>query len=131
MTDPFYIRRTDKSIEQLMTDLQTAVEEVQFSIVHIHDMQQKYSSVGQQTGIARVIEVCNPEKSFKAFSMSPKLLSMMPKAIDIYEENGQLQVMFMRADKDKLGELFPGTPIREMSGKVADTLKAIVDKAVS
>lgn len=129
MNKDIYLKKCSLEIDVLLQRIEDAAAKQGFKIVHIHDMQQKFNSVGEQTGIAKVIEVCNPSKAFQAYSLNKQLLSMMPKSIDVYEEDGELNVMFLRADWKRLEGLFPGIPIQKMSQSIAKILEGIIDEA--
>lgn len=127
----FYIAESNKSFEQVMNDLTKAIKKEGFSVLHVIDMQKKFQSIGQESKGVSIVEICNPETSYHAISVDKRMICMMPKAINVYEDDdGKVKLIFMRANADKLEQLFPGHDIKSLSKKVAKTLETIINNSI-
>ncbi len=59
-----YIVESEKTIEQLTTDLEAAVKQNAFGVLHIHDLQATLNNKGLEfQNACKVFEVCNPYKA--------------------------------------------------------------------
>jgi len=65
----YYIVESKKSFEQASTDLEAAVKNHKFGVLHVHDIGATLRSKGLEfTNECKVFEVCNPGQAAKVLS---------------------------------------------------------------
>jgi len=89
----YYIVETQKSFAQASTDLESAVSQHGFGVLHVHDL----GSTLRSKGIAfeeecKVFEVCNPVQAAKVLSTDMRLNMALPCRISVYTENGETRI---------------------------------------
>ncbi len=130
MNPYFFQVESNKSFETVINDLKKAVENHGFSVISIIDMQKKFQSIGKESKALSIVQLCNAEMSYHAITMSKNMSCMMPKDINVYEDdNNKVQLVFMRANTDMLEGAFPNMNITELSSKVGQILQAIIEEA--
>lgn len=129
--NPFFFQvESNKSFELVLNDLKKAVENHGFSVLSIIDMQKKFQSIGKESKGLSIVQLCNAEMSYHAISMSKNMSCMMPKDINVYEDdNNKVQLVFMRANAEMLEGAFPNMNVSELSAKVGGILEAIIQEA--
>lgn len=129
--NPFFFQaESNKSFELVLNDLKKAVENHGFSVLSIIDMQKKFQSIGKESKGLSIVQLCNAEMSYHAISMSKNMSCMMPKDINVYEDdNNKVQLVFMRANAEMLERAFPNMNVSELSAKVGAILEAIIEEA--
>ena len=131
MNPYFFQAESNKSFEAVINDLKKAIENHEFSVLSIIDMQKKFQSIGKESKGLSIVQLCNAEMSYHAISMSKNMSCMMPKDINVYEDdNNKVQLVFMRANTDILEGAFPNMNISELSAKVGHILEAIIEEAI-
>ena len=127
----FYQAESAKTFETVINDLKKAIENHGFSVLSIIDMQKKFQAIGKESKGLNIVQLCNAEMSYHAISMSKNMSCMMPKDINVYEdENNKVQLVFMRANTELLEKAFPNMNISEISGKVGKILQSIIEEAI-
>ena len=75
----YYLTETDKSFEQTAVDLEAAVKQHGFGVLHVHDLGTTLRSKGiafeQQ---CKIFEVCNPVQAGKVLSTDMHLNMSLP-----------------------------------------------------
>jgi len=128
----FFQAETDKSFDNVIVDLKKSIENHGFSVLSVIDMQKKFQSIGKDSKAISIVQLCNAEMSYHAISMSKNMVCMMPKDINVYEdENNKVKLVFMRASSDMLEEAFPNMNISELSQQVGQTLQTIIEEAIA
>jgi len=89
----YYIVETAKSFEQAVTDLETAVKNYGFGVLHIHDL----GGTLRGKGITfdeecKVFEVCNPQQAAKVLSTDMRLNMALPCRISVFTENAKTKI---------------------------------------
>lgn len=89
----YYIIETSKSFEQAAADLETAVKNHGFGVLHIHDLGRTLRSKGIVFAEeCRVLEVCNPIQAAKVLSTDMRLNMALPCRISVFTEKGKTQI---------------------------------------
>ena len=89
----YYIAETSKSFEQAATDLNTAVKNHKFGVLHIHDLGKTLRSKGIEFAEeCQVFEVCNPVKAAQVLDIDMRLNMALPCRISVYTEKGQVKI---------------------------------------
>jgi len=89
----YYIVESDKSFEQASTDLDAAVKENGFGVLHVHDIGNTLRSKGVAfEEQCKVFEVCNPVQAGKVLSADMRLNMALPCRISVYTEKGKTMI---------------------------------------
>jgi len=89
----YYQVESDKSFEQAVTDLETAVKNHGFGVLHIHDLGGTLRSKGIDFAEeCKVFEVCNPGKAAQVLSIDMHLNMALPCRISVFTENQQTKI---------------------------------------
>jgi uncharacterized protein (DUF302 family) len=91
--DMYYQVESDKSFEQAVTDLEAAVKNHSFGVLHIHDLGSTLRSKGIDFAEeCKVFEVCNPGQAAKVLAIDMRLNMALPCRISVYTENKQTKI---------------------------------------
>lgn len=86
----YYIVESKKSFEQACTDLDAAVKNHKFGVLHVHDLGGTLRSKGVDFGEqCKVFEVCNPVQAGKVLSTDMRLNMALPCRISVYTDKGK------------------------------------------
>ncbi len=89
----YYIAETNKSFEQAAADLDSAVKNHKFGVLHIHDLGKTLRSKGIEFAEeCQVFEVCNPVKAAQVLDIDMRLNMALPCRISVYTEKGQVKI---------------------------------------
>lgn len=108
----YYIVETQKSFSQAATDLEAAVLDHGFGVLHIHDL----GTTLHGKGIAfeeecKIFEVCNPGQAAQVLATDMRLNMALPCRISVFTEQG----------KTKIGMIKPAQMLSSLSQDVALT----------
>ncbi len=93
----YYIVDTNKSFEEASTDLEAAVKEHKFGVLHIHDLGETLRGKGIDfEDQCRVFEVCNPAQANRVMNTDMRLNMALPCRISVYTEGGQTKIGMIR-----------------------------------
>ena len=88
-----YIVETKKSMAQAVTDLQQAVKDHGFGVLHIHNLKETLNKKGVEfSNECQILEVCNPHKAKEVLSADMSMNMALPCRISVYEENGKIKI---------------------------------------
>ncbi len=89
----YYVVETNKSFDQAVTDLEAAVANHKFGVLHIHDLGGTLRSKGIEFAEeCKVLEVCNPVKAAQVLNIDMRLNMALPCRISVYSEAGQIKI---------------------------------------
>jgi len=89
----YYIVESDKSFDQASADLDVAVKNNGFGVLHVHDIGNTLRSKGIEfTEQCKVFEVCNPVQAAKVLSADMRLNMALPCRISVYTEQGKTKI---------------------------------------
>ena len=103
----YYIVETGKTFDLAVADLESAVKNHGFGVLHVHDL----GNTLRSKGIAfdeqcKVFEVCNPLQAAKVLATDMRLNMALPCRISVFTENG----------KTKIGLIKPAPMLATLSG---------------
>lgn len=89
----YYTVETAKNFEQASSDLDAAVKNNGFGVLHVHDL----GATLRSKGIAfkencKVFEVCNPVQAAKVLSTDMRLNMALPCRISVFTEKGKTKI---------------------------------------
>lgn len=85
-----YCKQTQKSVDEVFTDIETAAKDQGFGLLHHYDFKQTLESKGfPLANECRVMEVCNPRQASEVLAIDMALNMALPCRISIYEDGGR------------------------------------------
>mgnify|MGYP002725863598 CR=1 FL=1 len=124
-----YIVTTKKKIEQATKDLEAAVIQNKFGVLHIHDLKATMKKKGVKfPNECRIFEVCNPQKANAVLTNDMSLNMALPCRISIWEENSQIKIGTLEPTK-LLSVLSESEKLKLIAEDVEQTIKKIIDEA--
>ncbi len=96
----YYIVESKKNFDQVVKDLEEAIKNNGFGILHIHNL----GSTLRSKGVAfkeecKIFEVCNPLEAAKVLSADMRLNMALPCRISVYTEHTSTKIGFIRPEK--------------------------------
>ncbi|WP_193162743.1 DUF302 domain-containing protein [Microbulbifer hainanensis] len=93
----YSIIESKKSFEVASNDLEAAVKNNGFGVLHIHDLGETLRSKGIDYGEeCRVFEVCNPQQAAKVLAIDVRLNMALPCRISVYTEQGAVKIGYIK-----------------------------------
>lgn len=122
-----YIVKTDKTINQVVSDLETVVKKYGFGILHVHNLKQTMNNKGVAfDNECRILEICNPQKAKYILTQDMNLNMVLPCKISVYEDKGQNKIGTI-LPTSLLGTLSDSKQLLEVAQEVEAISKAIID----
>ena len=119
----YYIVETGKTFDLAVADLESAVKNHGFGVLHVHDL----GNTLRSKGIAfdeqcKVFEVCNPLQAARVLATDMRLNMALPCRISVFTENG----------KTKIGLIKPAPMLATLSGDAAllQVAKEVEEKTI-
>lgn len=124
-----YIVTTEKTVDQVSKDLEEAVANNNFGVLHVHDLKATMNKKGVDfVNECRVFEVCNPQRANAVLSNDMSLNLALPCRISVWEQEGQVKIGTLEPEK-LLSVLSDDPALVEIAKEVQKTLEAIMDQA--
>ena len=125
----YYIMETNKSFNQASADLESAVKNNGFGVLHIHDLGETLRS----KGIAfeencKVFEVCNPVQAAKVLTTDMRLNMALPCRISVFTESGKTKIGLIRPIQ-MLAALSQDAAMLQVAKEVEEKTIKMVDEA--
>ena len=125
----YYIVDSGKSFEQASADLDAAVREHGFGVLHVHDLGATLRGKGIDFDEqCRVFEVCNPGQAAKVLSADMKLNMALPCRISVYTERGRTHIGLIRP-AGILSALSPDPALADVAAEVEQQTIRMIDAA--
>ncbi|HEX5674563.1 MAG TPA: DUF302 domain-containing protein [Azonexus sp.] len=103
----YYIVETGKTFDLAVADLESAVKNHGFGVLHVHDLGNTLRSKGVAfEEQCKVFEVCNPLQAARVLATDMRLNMALPCRISVFTENG----------KTKIGLIKPAPMLATLSG---------------
>jgi uncharacterized protein (DUF302 family) len=127
--NPRYIVETTKSPDQTVADLQVAVKEHSYGVLHTYNLQETLASKGHNLPNAcHILEVCNPAQAAAVLSADMGMNVALPCRISVYEDHGKTLIAMVRPTI-LLAALSDSEELKTIADQVeADTIR-IIDAA--
>ncbi len=124
-----FIVSTQKSVDQATKDLEQAVANNKFGVLHIHDLKATMNKKGVDfQNECRIFEVCNPLKANAVLSNDMSLNMALPCRISVWEEQGQVKIGTLNPS-DLLSVLSDSSELKTVAIEVEETIKKIIKEA--
>jgi len=125
----YYIVETRKTFDQASADLESAVKNHGFGVLHVHDL----GNTLRSKGIAfeeqcKVFEVCNPLQAAKVLATDMRLNMALPCRISVFTENGKTKIGLIKPEQ-MLATLSQDTTLLKVAKEVEEKTVRMVDEA--
>lgn len=125
----YYIVESDKSFEQAVTDLESAVKRHGFGVLHIHDLGATLRSKGIDFAEqCKILEVCNPQQAAKVLASDMRLNMALPCRISVYTEKNRTQIGLIKPAQ-MLSALSTDPALTQTAKDVEDTILRMIDES--
>ena len=124
-----YVLKSSKTFEQPSEDLDRAVKENGFGVLHVHDLGATLRKKGVEfSEECRIFEVCNPGQAGKVLATDMQLNMALPCRISVFTENGQTRIGMIKPGS-MLAGLSSDPALAEIAGEVESKTIAMIDAA--
>lgn len=125
-----YVTETSKPVAQALEDLERAVQDHGFGILHTYDLKATLKEKGHDLPHAcHILEVCNPNQAVKVLSEDMDMNIALPCRISVYEENGATKIGMARPT-DLLAQLSDSPKLGAIAREVEDTMMDMIRDTV-
>jgi uncharacterized protein (DUF302 family) len=125
----YYIVETNKSFTQASIDLESAVKNHGFGVMHTHDLGDTLCTKGISFDEeCKVFEVCNPVQAAKVLASDMRLNMALPCRISVYTENGKTKIGLIKPVQ-MLSALSQDLALAEVTKEVEEKVIKMVDEA--
>jgi uncharacterized protein (DUF302 family) len=125
----YYVVATDKAFAQAAADLEVAVKDHGFGVLHVHDLGATLRGKGVDfPEQCKVFEVCNPQQAAKVMAADMRLNMALPCRISVYTEKGTTQIGFIRP-VPMLAGLAQDDKLAHVAEDVEEKIMAMVNAA--
>ena len=124
-----FIVETNKSVEQAAADLEAAVKNHKFGVLHVHDLQATLRNKGLDLENAcKVFEVCNPHKAQAVLNDDMSLNMALPCRISVWSEQGKTRIGMIQP-REMLALLSDSAALAAVADEVETTTRSIIEEA--
>lgn len=125
----YAIVETQKPFVQAVADLESAVKNHGFGVLHIHDLGTTLRSKGIEFAEeCKIFEVCNPQQAAKVLSRDMRLNMALPCRISVYTEQGQTKIGLIKP-APMLSALSDDAELAQVAQEVEEKILQMVDEA--
>lgn len=125
-----YVRDTDKSVDEAVSDVEAAVQRHGFGVLHTYDFKATLRSKGfDLADECRVLEVCNPRQASEILRTDMSVNMALPCRISVYEDGGQTRIGMIRPTA-LLKLVSESAGLASSAEEVERTIVAIIDESV-
>ncbi len=92
-----YVVDSDKTVDQATADLEAAVLEHGFGVLHTYDLKQTLAKKGVELPQeCRILEVCNPRQAARVLGEDMGMNVALPCRISVYQDGGKTRIGMVR-----------------------------------
>ena len=125
----FYIVDSTKSFESAAADLDAAVRNNGFGVLHVHDLGETLRGKGVEFAEeCKIFEVCNPMQASKVLSTDMRLNMALPCRISVYTEKGQTKIGLIKP-AEMLSSLSDDPDLQKVANEVEISTIKMIDEA--
>lgn len=123
-----YTVKTQKSIEQAITDLTSLLAEIKFGVLGTLD----FKNIFQKKGIEfqneyKLLEVCNPPAAKQVLESNPDVGLLLPCTIAVYKKNDENYISL--AKPTSLLAITSDQKLQELGQEIETKLIDVIEKA--
>jgi uncharacterized protein (DUF302 family) len=126
--EPFdYTLETLKTFDEAVEAVVAECKDLNFGVLHIHDVQATLAAKGFRRGPLKIIEVCNAKHAYDVLEKDVKISLMLPCPISVYVEKEKTTISALRPRM--MSAFYPQAGIETTAEAVDAAILAIVDGA--
>lgn len=122
-----YAIDSNRSFNDVVSDVEKFTVENGFKVLHIHDVQETLKGKGFEREPIKIIEICNAKFAHEALGKDIGVSLFMPCKINVYTEQGKTKIKAMRPAM--ISEYFPQAGLEDLAHEADTVVTTIVDKA--
>ena len=85
-----YTVKTQKNIDDVITEITSKLSEIQFGILGILDFKEIFAKKGiDYPNEYKLLEICNPQAAKQALDSDPNIGLLLPCTMAVYEKGGE------------------------------------------
>jgi len=93
----YYIVESEKAFAEVVADLEVAVKDQGFGVLHIHDLGATLRGKGIDfPEECKILEVCNPVQAARVLAADMRLNMALPCRISVYTQAGKTHIGLIR-----------------------------------
>lgn len=124
-----YVVDSEKTVEQAAADLQEAVVQQGFGVLHVYDLKKTLESKGAPIAHeCRIFEVCNPRKAQEVLDADMSMNMALPCRVSVYEQGGRTKIGLL-SPKAMLAMLSDSPALAVVAEDVEDAIKRMIEAA--
>lgn len=125
-----YVVESDKSPDQALADLQDAVKNHGFGVLHSYDLKQTLASKGFDLPEAcHILEICNPQQAVNVLSEDMGMNIALPCRVSVYSESGKTKIATAEPTK-MLAALSDSPELARIALEVEESIVAMINDSV-
>jgi uncharacterized protein (DUF302 family) len=125
----YYIVDSNKTFDQAVSALDTAVKNHKFGVLHVHDIAATLRGKGFEfPEECKVFEVCNPGQASKVMAVDLRLNMALPCRISVYTEKGKTKIGMIEPAK-MLAMLSSDATLASIAKEVEASIIKMMDEA--
>lgn len=124
-----YVVTSQKSVDQAVADLEAAVRQNGFGVLHQYDL--KKTLAGKGVGLpqeCRILDVCNPTQAARVLTADMGMNVALPCRISVYEDGGQTCIGMVKPTA-MLASLSNSEELKRVAADVELAITRMIDAA--
>ncbi|HAE87911.1 TPA: hypothetical protein DCG86_07795 [Candidatus Marinimicrobia bacterium] len=125
----YYIVETGKSFEQASVDLDSAVKQHGFGVLHVHDLGTTFRSKGISFDEqCKIFEVCNPGQAVKVLATDMRLNMALPCRISVFTEKGKTKIGLIKPVQ-MFSALSQDPAMTQIAEEIEEKIRQMIDES--
>ncbi|MDH4115328.1 MAG: DUF302 domain-containing protein [Burkholderiaceae bacterium] len=124
-----YVVSSQKSVDQAVADLEVAVRQNGFGILHQYDLKKTLAGKGVDLPQeCRILDVCNPTQAARVLTEDMGMNVALPCRISVYEDGGQTCIGMVKPTA-MLASLSNSQELKRVAADVELAITRMIDAA--
>lgn len=124
-----YLVKSQKTVDQATADLEAAVQQHGFGVLHQYDLKKTLAGKGVDLPHeCRILEVCNPQQAARVLTADMAMNVALPCRISVYEDGGQTWIG-MAKPTALLASLSEAPGLHEVAEEVEQATIRMIEQA--
>jgi len=125
----YYIVETNKTFEQASADLEVEVKNLEFGVLHVHDLGETLRNKGVDfEEDCKIFEICNPKQAATVLSIDMRLNMALPCRISVFTEKGATKIGMIKPER-MLSSLSEEPALLEVAHEVEEKTVQMINNA--
>ena len=124
-----YVVTSNKSVDQAVADLEAAVRQNGFGVLHQYDLKQTLAGKGVEVPQeCRIRDGCNPKQAARVLAADMGMNVALPCRISVYEDGGQTRIGMVKPTA-MLASLSDSPELKRVAEDVEQAITRMIDAA--